>query len=216
MNQTLFKARQQLSSWLLPVHCVACQRRGQLLCAKCRRLIHFNQNTDNSLFQQQYLDQVLILAVYQPPISNLIQQLKYHRVQAISQILAELLYQHLIITPHDYLTWAPTSVQRVSNRGFNQAQLIAEHLAVKLNTPSRSILTKTRHTPKQAGSSFQQRVQNLKNSFAIKPHYKLAVQGQRILILDDVISTGSTLDECARVLKQAKVQQVTGLAVAQS
>lgn len=208
-----------LKSWkvILPEYCLCCNRKGSLLCSHCYSLIHFNPTpAKNFLFQQNYLDQVLCMAIYQPPISNLIRGLKYHNIKKVSAVLADLLYYHLNIKEHHLITWAPTSKKRINERGFNQARLIAENLAIKLNINSLASIKKTKHTPKQAQSSFQQRMQNLKDSFLVKDRCLVFIKNKKILILDDVVSTGSTLNECAKVLKKAGAKTVTGLAVARS
>lgn len=206
-----------VSHWLLPEYCVCCAKNGKLLCQHCYQLIHFNPTpSSNKLFAQQYLDQTLILATYQSPISDLIKKLKYQGIKKVSLVLAELLYQHLKLDQYDVITWAPTSKKRVNERGFNQAELIACQLATKLNIPALPLLLKIRHTSKQAHSTFQERLENLQDSFAVNPEFLATVQQQKILIIDDVISTGSTLNECAKILKLAQAKTVTALAVARS
>jgi ComF family protein len=208
-----------LKAWnvILPEYCLGCNKKGSLLCNQCYLLIHFNPTpTKNFLFQQDCLDQVLCLATYQPPISNLIRGLKYHNIKKISVVLADLLYYHLNIKIYHVITWVPTSKKRINERGFNQAQLIAENLAIKLNINSLALIKKTRHTHKQAQSSFQQRMHNLKKSFLINDWSPVFIKNKNILILDDVVSTGSTLNECAKILKKAGAKTVTGLAIAKS
>lgn len=203
-------------NWLLPQYCVCCGQKGRLLCLRCYRLIHFNCGPCTDLFSQKYLDQALSLAIYQPPISDLIKNLKYHRIKNIGKILAELLYFHLNLPQSDLIVWTPISQRRLNNRGFNQAQLIGENLGQLTHTPSVPLLIKTRHTAKQASSTFKQRLKNLDNSFGIDPHYQKLSKNKTIMLIDDVLSTGNTLNECARILKLAGANQVIGLAAARS
>lgn len=207
----------KLLNIIFPPYCVCCSKNGELLCSQCYRLIHFNcQPVNSDLFSQKYLDQALSLAVYQPPVSDLIKSLKYGRIKKISQVLAQLLYDHLNLPRCDLITWAPISKKRLNDRGFNQAELIGKDLGKLMDIPTESILKKIKHTSKQARSSFKQRLENLQNSFSIEEKFIESLSNQKIMIIDDVLSTGSTLDECARVLKTAGADKVVGIAVARS
>ncbi len=187
------------------------------MCYECYQLIHFNLQPKNSnLINQGSLDQVLILAVYQPPISQLIKALKYQHTRAAGKMLAQLLFLHINFPEFDLITSAPISKKRLNERGFNQAQLIAEELASKLNKPFKKLLKKIKDTKKQARSSFQQRLSNLSDCFRVESPYRDFVKNKTILIIDDVISTGSTLNECAKTLKASGAKQVIGVALAQS
>ncbi|KUK79604.1 MAG: ComF family protein, putative [Microgenomates bacterium 39_7] len=201
----------------LPPHCVCCRKNGSLLCKRCYRLIHFKaQSSSRQLINSDFLDQVLTLAIYQPPISNLIQELKYKKVKKVAQLMAEMFYLHLRIPQTDIITWAPISIGRLNNRGFNQAELIARELSDLIEVPAVNLLIKTKETKKQARSSLQERITNLNGIFAFNPIFNKHIGGASVLIVDDVISTGSTLNECAKVLKTNKASKVIGLTVAQS
>ena len=98
-------------------------------------------------------------------------------------------------------------------RGFNQAELIAQELSRFFQIPLEAAnLIKIRKTKSQARLNKEQREVNLKNSFALKNPAVIA--GRKIILIDDVITTGATLEECAKALKQAGAKQVWGLAVA--
>jgi len=218
MKHQLFKQiLNKMVDFLLPAYCVCCGKNGSVLCSGCYQLIHFNlQPITNRLICHDHLDQVVTLAVYQPPISQLIKALKYQHVKLAGSELAKLLYWHLQIPEHNLISYAPISRGRLNERGFNQAQLIATNLAKLLNKPSVSLLLKSRETKKQAHSTIDQRLKNLENSFVVDPTTKEIIPNSIIVIIDDVISTGSTLDKCAKVLKEAGAKEVIGVALAQS
>ena len=202
---------------IVPPYCVCCSKNGRLLCHRCYQLIHFNaQPANNNLFSQEFLDQALSLAVYQPPISDLIKSLKYQHVKKIGVVLAELLYNHLQLPKCDLITWAPISKKRLNERGFNQAQMIGEGLGRIMKTPTKTVLKKVKHTSKQAKSSFAQRLANLQDTFEVEASFQHCLKNKTVMIVDDVLSTGSTLNECARMLKMAGVKVVVGVAVARS
>ena len=223
---------QRILAVVLPAHCVCCSRSGSWLCPNCYQLIHFNLNPkQDRLWAQDQLDAVYALAVYQPPLSDLIRALKYQRVKEVADTLAKLLYCHLTLPECDLVTWTPISRGRLSNRGFNQAALIGTVLSQLLNLPSAEVLLKHKETSKQARSSLQQRLSNLQDSIQVHPQIYFGrlkketgngnskenpLQNLAILLLDDVVSTGATLNECARVLKEAGAGKVFGVAVGRS
>ena len=202
---------------ILPPICPCCKREGRILCEKCYQLVQFNlQPVHTNLVCSEHLDEVKTLAIYQPPVSNLIRELKYHRVKLVAKQLAELLFLHLSLPTADLITGAPISRKRLSQRGFNQAQLIADRLAELARLPSPEIITKHKDTKKQARSSFEERQANLTDSLLVEASQQPLIRRKSILLIDDVISTGATLNECARVLKKAGAKQVFGVGIAQS
>lgn len=114
---------------------------------------------------------------------------------------------------YDILTWVPVSTARKNRRGFDQVELIAQAAGQKLGTPPIATLRKIRHTkPQSRLSTAAQRRANVLGAFqVIDP---AAIAGKRILLLDDIITTGSTLSECSRVLLTAGAKQVHCAAVA--
>jgi ComF family protein len=95
----------------------------------------------------------------------------------------------------------PLHPARERARGFNQAQLLAELLAKSSGLPLVSALQRVRYTTTQTAFDRAERMQNLRNAFRLRK--KMDVRGSRVLLIDDVLTTGSTLSECARVLKKA-------------
>mgnify|MGYP000960079073 CR=1 FL=1 len=216
MNSQLSSLLYKLLKIIFPPFCVCCKKNGSVLCEKCYQLIHFNLQPSIPIKNScQFLDQTLVLAAYQPPVSQLIKALKYQRVRAVSDTLAELLYLHLTFPSFDLITSAPISRKRANERGFNQAQLISEKLGLMLNKPTEQLLIKIKDTEKQAQSNYQQRLCNLNDCFQVDQKFKHLVKKSVILIVDDVISTGSTLNECAKTLKTAEAKKVIGVALAQ-
>jgi ComF family protein len=107
----------------------------------------------------------------------------------------------------DLLTWVPISDLRKFTRGYDQVELLAEAVAEELGIPSRPLLKKVRHNKPQSGITGQaERRANVLGAYRITD--ATAVAGKRILLLDDVITTGATAGECARVLLTAGVSQV--------
>jgi len=103
----------------------------------------------------------------------------------------------------DIITSVPLTNKRLRSRKYNQSAILAQELARKLNKKCNNLLLKkTKETKVQAGLSKKDRQKNLKNAFKVNPRYKEQLTAKNILIIDDVYTTGSTLNECARTLKR--------------
>jgi ComF family protein len=90
---------------------------------------------------------------------------------------------------------------RQRERGFNQASLLAELLSAQVSIPSKPALERIRYTTTQTALDRAERMENLHNAFRLRKNTD--VRGLRVLLIDDVLTTGSTLSECARILKRA-------------
>lgn len=101
----------------------------------------------------------------------------------------------------DMVTFVPMRNLHQKKRGFNQAELLSNEIGRKMNLPSKSILIKTRYTGIQHHKSFDERKADLFGSFDVDDSYKDKLEGKIILLIDDVKTTGSTLNECAKMLK---------------
>lgn len=120
------------------------------------------------------------------------------------------------------VTFTPLHYRRLAQRGYNQAQLLAEYVGSKLGIPVKDLLIKTKATKRQVELQGSARRKNLKQVFKVQKSTCLAesrrevksLKGKTIVIVDDVTTTGSTLEECAKVLKAAGAKEVWGLVVA--
>jgi competence protein ComFC len=101
----------------------------------------------------------------------------------------------------DVIVPVPLHPARQRERGFNQANLLAELLSAQTSIPSRPLLERIRYTNTQTALDRAERMENLHNAFRLRKNAD--VRGLRVLLVDDVLTTGSTLSECARVLKRA-------------
>ena len=154
--------------------------------------------------------------LYTSPLKQLISQLKFHG----NLTFAELLSQNFInaLKPRgenkpDCIIPVPLHRQRLQERGFNQALELARIIAPRLNIPlDYSLCQRAKSTPYQSGLTAKQRKQNLKNAFNItRPHaYK------HVVIFDDVVTTGTTVNELAKQLKRSGVEIIEVWAIART
>ena len=114
----------------------------------------------------------------------------------------------------DVLIPIPLSKQRLSQRGFNQSLILAHHLS-RAKTQSQTLLRMI-DTPPQSSLKRSQRLTNLADAFAVAPLMALPLRGQNILLIDDVLTSGATLNFAARVLKQAGAAHVGALVLAKT
>jgi competence protein ComFC len=114
----------------------------------------------------------------------------------------------------DLIVPVPLHPARQRQRGFNQAVMIAKLIAGRVGAPLRPVLQRVRFTTTQTAFDRKQRLENLHNAFRLRD--KADVRGLRVLLIDDVLTTGSTLSECARVLKDADAVSVYAATAARS
>ncbi|MFN0313621.1 MAG: phosphoribosyltransferase family protein [Burkholderiales bacterium] len=152
--------------------------------------------------------------LYAFPVDKLIARLKFGHTLAVSGILGREMCAALASQPRpDFVLAVPLSEERLRERGFNQASEIARVIARELSVPlATGVCERHRHTAPQMGQPLAQRRANLRNAFRCEA----SVKGARIAVVDDVMTSGATLDELARTLKRAGAQQVTGWIVART
>ncbi|HLB33795.1 MAG: hypothetical protein A3F67_07950 [Verrucomicrobia bacterium RIFCSPHIGHO2_12_FULL_41_10] len=149
-------------------------------------------------------------------VSQLLYQFKYGGDQSLKKVMGEFIdvalnEERLQGVLFSAVVPVPLYRLREREREFNQARLIAEEVAGRLLCPVENLLQRVKPTSMQALSDRKQRIQNLKGAFAIKSHQLLS---GNYLLVDDVLTTGSTLDECAKVLLQAGASKVWAVTVA--
>jgi len=143
--------------------------------------------------------------------------LKFEQIEPLGEWFADRLRE--IATRErieaDLVVPVPLHRQRQRERGYNQADLIARPLAKQLGLPYRAVLlVRTRPRPNKQVLSFEERWESVRGAFATRPGSQ--VDNLRVLLVDDVMTTGATLDACARVLRAAGAKSVLGLTVARA
>ena len=152
---------------------------------------------------------------YEGTLRKLIQLLKYGKVSTLAKPMGRMLADALPRErAYDLIVPMPMHWRRRWSRGFNQAELLARVIARLLNTPIRKAVRRSKATPPQAGLTSAQRRANMSGAFRIRR--PRVVRGKRILLIDDVFTTGATAAACARVLKRAGAAHVAVLTVART
>lgn len=203
---------------VFPVFCVGCKKEGSVLCDACAGRIVIKRvpvprrppSVSLALAACEYRD---------PIVAELVKRLKYDGLTDIAKKCAALIQAHLSLTgfvpdAHTVVTAVPLSRVRLKERGFNQAELIARNVADTLSLKYQGdLLARVRHTqPQTSTMKRSERMQNVKDAFAC--YTSKAVEGKEIILVDDVMTAGATLSECAKALKKAGAKKVITLVVA--
>lgn len=140
---------------------------------------------------------------------------RFHLRRPLALLTAELLNDFAIASKADLLAPVPLHPRRLRQRGFNQSLLLAELLATQWQLPlHRQLLLRTRYTTSQTELSAEQRASNLRGAFSVAG--QSLVKEKRVLLVDDVFTTGATLAECSRCLLQAGAAAVLCVTVARA
>jgi ComF family protein len=155
---------------------------------------------------------VITYGLYEGVLAQAIHQFKFYRIRRLSKPLGNLLL-HLDVPSADGIIPVPLSKKGLIARGFNQSLLIshviARHTGIALFMDS---LFKTKDTAPQIGLSARERLSNLKNAFEVHGN----ITDLRLLLIDDVITTGATVRECSKMLIKAGAKEVIVLALARA
>lgn len=159
-----------------------------------------------------YFDTSIVYGFYNGVLKEVIAHLKYSGIRSLAKPISDLLLQ-LPIPESDLVIPVPPDRKRLKARGFNHTSLIAKELSGKLSIPLElNGLVKISSTPPQISLSREERLKNLRKAFRAVKNFS----GKRILLIDDVITTGTTASECARALLRAGARKVNLLAIARS
>jgi ComF family protein len=155
---------------------------------------------------------VISFGLYEGVFAEAIHQFKFYGLRRLSGPLGNLLAA-LDLPVVDGIIPVPLSIKGLRNRGFNQSLLLAKVVAKKTGVPLlMDVLFKKKDTPPQIGLSARERQLNLRNVFEVKG----GLNGLRLLLVDDVITTGATITECSKELRKAGAKETIVLALARA
>lgn len=221
----IFKTLKQfILDIIFPIECLSCQREGVWLCEKCLKNIPLK----NEYIQRQNnssLDGLMVATTYENEIiQEAIHILKYKYVEDLAKPLGQMLAKTLAAldkkhrlhilesSGQTFLLPVPLHPKRFLERGFNQAELIANEFNKNFHFNLQTkILVRAKWTMPQVKLKGRERKENIKGVFIVK---NWNFPCKNVIILDDVATTLATLEECAKVLKQAGAYKVWGLVVA--
>lgn len=196
---------------IFPINCLGCGHSGDFVCFNCFEKIPLNNMpAQNNLLIASYYQNALV--------KQLIHKYKYDFVKSLAIPLGELMIKKLsqqhIENP--ILIPVPLHAKRLRWRGFNQSEELALVVSQKLNlSVINNVLIRTKHTlPQTKIDNLKQRKANIKNSFQINPNFKDHLKNKNIILIDDISTTGATLEQCAKILQELKPKSIYGLVIA--
>lgn len=204
-------------SALYPPKCVLCEKLLQEqetdLCRSCRK------NTPEypkGKFKISFVARWTAVWYYKDDVRSSILRYKFSRRERYGIVYGQLLAMKLLqsnLTDFDVLTWVPISFLRRWGRGFDQVEVIAKAVAKELGCQAQPTLRKIRHNkPQSREASTAGRRANVLGAYRVKDASQ--VRGKRILLIDDIITSGATVSECAKTLLSAGAKEVICAAVA--
>lgn len=209
---------------LFPPVCIGCQREiktADYLCIACFKKLKFYSGDTN--LNLEFIDELSIAGDYDDRrLAELIKLLKFKAIPEASRPLIKWLtlfwqginalrLQSLLELPRPLLIPIPLSKKRQRERGFNQAEILARGLAQNFAYELSLELIKIKNTKAQSGLNARKRVSNLTDAFKWSGQIPL---NRDVLLIDDVITTGATISEAAKVLKMAGAKKISALVVA--
>ena len=214
----------QLFNWLLPQSCFLCGGISdrtlcpacladlpyqQIACNRCACALPQNgeERCQNCLRHPVVFDKAKTVFAYEYPVDKLIQAAKYNQNLAVLKILGQLMAQHIVIEKFpDVLIPVPSHPKGLRSRGYNQAleltKIIAKHHNISYDYTACQCIKKKR---KQSTLSDEERRKNVKGIFQIK---QIKSHWQHVVLVDDVVTTGATVNELATIFLQAGIPQV--------
>ena len=205
----------KLIDWFLdvlyPTKCIVCRKRLPpgipTICPVCRETLPSAANIHT---KGKYLYDCVSAVRYEGDVREAILRYKFGGAQiyhiAFGELVAERIYEDLH-GEYDVLSWVPLAPDRKKERGYDQVELIARNVSDRLMVPLIPLLKKRRGVSAQSlAASPEERRANIAGAYrVIDPE---AVRGKRVLIIDDVVTTGATLSECAKTLCMAGADKV--------
>lgn len=218
--------------FLFPTACAACGKLGPMICSQCRsrfceiespiciRCGHPSPNSVVSCISCRVegfnLNQSRACFKYTEPLESIIKRYKYDGLHALAKPLGNMMAQkwpEWAQTP-DMIVPIPLHVRRLRSRGFNQAQLLAHQLGATLGIGVNDlVLRRERNTKPQVDLSPIERKKNVQKAFQAKPG---PVKGLKILLIDDVFTTGATMNSAADALLEAGAKSVSAYCLARA
>jgi ComF family protein len=229
ITQWLREAGRVLVDLFYPPRCVGCGQGGSLYCRACRDSVRLvvppicplcGAPQDRRALCARCGDCPLLVdgirstALFEGTLREAIHQFKYGYVRDLAAPLADLLIAGFPEIPvrADVIVPVPLHRRRLKERGYNQALLLAERLGEAVGVPiAHDLLYRNRHTMSQARLNAQERRRNVEDAFSCADR---SVQDKRVLLVDDVCTTGATLEACSVALKERGALSVWALTVA--
>ena len=205
--------------------CGSCEHAFAPAVLRCQRCaLRLNTDRQECMVCEDYppeFERAVTAVDYTAPWRGLISDLKFKQHTALAEPLAALLSQQIKAAPHQarphWIIATPLSAQRLRERGFNQSGLLAQALSKRLGIPMLpQALRRIKDTPRMMSLQADERRQHICDAFEITPEHRRALAGRRVAVVDDVLTSGATLNEISRTLREGGVRSITAWVVART
>ena len=209
MKEVLNKIKEGIVDILLPKRCVACGKEGKYICEKCSLFL----SEAPSIFMTGDLEELVSAWEYEGLIKEIISKIKYDGMfDAVDELVEKAFEIREPYIPEDTtITFVPMFKKKEMQRGFNQAELIAKKVGELTGREVLPLLEKIKDTPSQTELNKEERIVNVKDSFRIVKEVSCY---NNVLLVDDIWTSGATMQECCRTLKKSEVKRVFGFTLA--
>ena len=187
--------------------CMVCDEDGFIgICPSCKSRINKAKNEGS----------ILSYGFYGGILKSLILKFKYESNYNVGYLLANFLIEIIRESEIDIdiICYIPMIRKDERKRGFNQCKLIANEIGYNLNIPVSNCIKKVKHTKEQKKLTKEERIKNLIGAFEVKSNED--IKNKRVLLIDDVMTTGATIGECTKKLKKSGVKEIIVLTIAKS
>ncbi|MFH1288948.1 MAG: ComF family protein [bacterium] len=216
---TIFNA---FVDFIWPPKCLICdnslENGEKFICDECEKAVILFSPVDSRFRRNDAFSRKFIIGSYENSLREAIHQFKYNKRIALRKYFSVLINDYIernnVLDKVDIIIPVPLFPTKKRERGFNQSELLANEIDKKWNLAvSSKNLYRARHTEPQNKLNYSQRKRNIKGAFRLKN--KNSVKGKSVLLVDDIVTTGATVNECSKVLKKdGKVKNVLVLSLA--
>lgn len=205
--------------FFFPIRCLNCQTWDTWLCSDCQKIL--NSKNKIILPDKYYLQGLYYINNYADELTQkIIHQFKYGYTEELAIILGKYLAE-LLDQEFDIIVPIPLHKKRFAERGFNQAELLATQIIKHINVGTtlglslqNNILSRAKYTHPQAQLDDATRIKNVQNIFQINNKKIDLIKDKKILLVDDVYTTGATMQECAKILACYQPNKIWGITIA--
>lgn len=221
-----------LIDFLLPGICIVCRKEINqgLICNDCLNLViylhppycpHCGRPIDKAKTcaycrSEKNLDYGRAFTLYVPPVDQMIHHMKYRGKTNLARFfglgMAGVIKSDFYLRNADFITPVPLFWWKRLRRTYNQAEIISRIIQEDTSIPLIEVLKRTKNTRTQTKLDHKKRQKNIHNAFALKKG--INIKGKKVVVIDDVMTTGATIKECARVLKEKGAEKVYSLVAA--